>query len=139
MEKFEFEPFVTRVLYRDGQESSWLGGIFTHKTEDGFYFVAGCRYGVRHCIPYEGNEFLIGTTDDPKEKWRPKKGKLVAVSNDEERWFALVYLGVGKTVAGRQTFMADEAEWLSCVPEARCPQVWKYCEPVGRHFDIQEE
>jgi len=42
----------------------WLPGIFQYKSvNSNLYFVSGKAYW--DCIPYEGNENLVGTTDKP--------------------------------------------------------------------------
>lgn len=60
----EFKPF-DKVLVKDHDEDSeWRCGLFSHKKEDGLYICAGSIY--EQCIPYEGNEHLLGTTQIPE-------------------------------------------------------------------------
>ena len=60
----QFKPF-DKVLVRDHTEDSWQCDLFSHKISNGLYAcVAHCW---NYCIPYEGNENLVGTTDKPKE------------------------------------------------------------------------
>jgi len=59
----EFKPFE-QVLVRDGDDQAWLAKHFGTVHEDGNY-----RYQTTHglffqCIPYKGNEHLLGTTDN---------------------------------------------------------------------------
>lgn len=62
----EFKPF-DKVLVKDHDEDSeWRCGLFSHKNEDGLYICVGSIY--EQCIPYEGNEHLLGTTDKMEEK-----------------------------------------------------------------------
>lgn len=68
----QFKPFdKVLVRYPDKTElcvpnSAWLPGIFQYKSNNSnLYFVSGKAY--KDCIPYEGNEHLVGTTDKPKE------------------------------------------------------------------------
>lgn len=64
--KHEFKPF-DKVLVRDGDEFTWKCGIFSHiEGLNGYKFVVSSGYW-RQCIPYEGNEHLVGTTDKPNE------------------------------------------------------------------------
>lgn len=61
-QEYEFKPF-DKVLVKDHDEDSeWRCGLFSHKNEDGLYICAGSIY--EQCIPYEGNEHLLGTTDN---------------------------------------------------------------------------
>lgn len=60
--KHQFKPF-DRVLVRDSDKDKWLCELFSH-IEDGYYFCINC--GWKQCVPYEGNEHLVGTADSPK-------------------------------------------------------------------------
>lgn len=56
-----FKPFG-KVLVRDGVDEQWRIHIFSHHQNGDFPYV--CLTGVyRYCIPYEGNEHLLGTAD----------------------------------------------------------------------------
>lgn len=59
----EFKPF-DKVLVRDGIGDKWLPDIFGYK-------IGNCYYCISNywncCIPYEGNEHLVGRTDMPGE------------------------------------------------------------------------
>lgn len=65
-EKREFKPF-DRVLVRDDVEDVWICGIFSHLSKDdrSYPFVTAYAY-FKYCIPYEGNEHLVGTNNSPK-------------------------------------------------------------------------
>ena len=62
----EFKPF-DRVLVRDYDDSVWIPDLYSHRDE-GFTFSHRtiCDVGYHHCIPYEGNEHLLGTTGEPE-------------------------------------------------------------------------
>jgi len=58
-----FKPF-DKVLVRDADDGKWRCNWFSHYSGDGgvYRFVTTkCRYA--QCIPFEGNEHLLGTTD----------------------------------------------------------------------------
>lgn len=64
------KPFESRVLVRDDGYSIWqpcMWGLYDkgHKFP---YVTTGCRY--RYCIPFEGNQHLLGTTDDCDEFYK---------------------------------------------------------------------
>ena len=60
----EFKPF-DHVLVRDNDEQRWICDIFSNVEEDRTF---GCVGGTwPRCIPYEGNEHLLGTTNNPGE------------------------------------------------------------------------
>lgn len=57
-----FKPYQ-KVLIRFGNNDTWRADFFSHIKEDrGRYFV-GIGYANKQCIPFEGNEHLLGTTD----------------------------------------------------------------------------
>ena len=65
-QEYEFKPF-DKVLVRDDYENSkWSCNLFCEKSEDGTYSCVGGYWDM--CIPYEGNEHLLGTTNEFEEK-----------------------------------------------------------------------
>lgn len=89
--KIEFKPF-DRVLVRDTDDQHWRAALYDqYRCYDGIdelYYphrMVG-EVGFKQCIPYEGNEYLLGTTDAPNPKtqetirntaakWKPKAGE----------------------------------------------------------------
>lgn len=67
MEKHEFQP-KEWVLVRDEDRDTWKLDIFSHFVDGAAfpYICVGSYY--EECIPFEGNEHLLGTTDAPEEK-----------------------------------------------------------------------
>lgn len=60
----KFEPFE-KVLVRDQKTDKWTVDLYGfEEKEDGYNYqcVGGCCV---YCIQYEGNEHLLGTTNDP--------------------------------------------------------------------------
>lgn len=65
------------VLCRDGEDEEWVVESFERENNGNFKFQ--CKdYNWKYCIPYEGNEHLIGTTDTP-ERYDPNKNTLFGV------------------------------------------------------------
>lgn len=60
-----FKPFE-RVLVRDDEEEEWSAQLYScfYEKAETPYECMGNFY--KYCIPYEGNEHLLGTTDSPK-------------------------------------------------------------------------
>lgn len=54
----KFEPFQ-KVLVRNSNKEEWKANFFSHMTKYGTYICVNYEYKM--CIPYEGNESLIGT------------------------------------------------------------------------------
>ena len=59
--KVELKPF-DKVLVRDDKEDQWSANIFSYQVRDMFHCLGEGYW--RYCIPYEGNEHLLGTTKD---------------------------------------------------------------------------
>lgn len=64
--KHQFKPF-DKVLVRDSDHSKWECDIFSHLGDKEDTFVCISDWW-RQCIPYEGNEHLLGTTNKPEDK-----------------------------------------------------------------------
>lgn len=80
--KSEFKAF-DRVLVRDSDDEKWSACLYSHKDSNSreYYHRMVGDAGFAQCIPYAGNEHLLGTTDRPApksvpkpESWRPKDG-----------------------------------------------------------------
>lgn len=54
------KPF-DKVLMRSSNAREWMATFYSHYSNNKFY---GCGMCCSQCIPYEGNEHLLGTTDD---------------------------------------------------------------------------
>jgi len=65
----QFKPF-DRVLVRDVDDTYWQIALFSHidDTVIDFRYCVNNGYSYVQCIPFEGNEDLVGTTNKPKEE-----------------------------------------------------------------------
>lgn len=64
-EFYSFKAF-DKVLVRDSDNAVWLGSLFSFVDNlSPFKFNCVNGSGFKQCIPYEGNECLLGTTDNP--------------------------------------------------------------------------
>lgn len=62
--KWTLKPF-DKVLVRDSKSSKWRANLFSHKNVNEPYY---CVYtSWNYCIPYEGNEHLLGTTKNVED------------------------------------------------------------------------
>jgi hypothetical protein len=59
--KVELRPF-DRVLVRDSKSDNWRANLFGYIDKDGYYHCVYANW--IYCIPYIGNESLLGTTKD---------------------------------------------------------------------------
>lgn len=60
--ELQFKPFE-KVLVRDSYDDMWRASFFSHIKEDDGRYVTTCLVW-KFCIPYIGNESLVGTTKD---------------------------------------------------------------------------
>lgn len=62
--KPQFKPFEM-VLVRDEDDRNWTCNFFSYINDYGEYICIDSYW--KQCIPYEGNEHLLGTTINPEE------------------------------------------------------------------------
>ena len=55
-------PFESKVLVRDINSDNWIGAFYSHYKPGRFYTIGNSYY--YQCIPYEGNEHLLDTSND---------------------------------------------------------------------------
>lgn len=69
--KYEFKPF-DKVLARDEDDKEWHISLFAREIvddSDGLSYKYECSNGTLWdcCIPFEGNECLLGTDENPEK------------------------------------------------------------------------
>ena len=62
LKEHQFKPFE-KVLVRDSFDDVWRASFFSHIKENDGRYVTTC-VTWKFCIPYEGNEHLLGTTNN---------------------------------------------------------------------------
>lgn len=62
LKEYQFKPFE-KVLVRDSYEDEWRASFFSHIRE-GYAKYVTTGFVWKFCIPYEGNEHLLGTTNN---------------------------------------------------------------------------
>lgn len=60
----QFKPFE-RVLVRDNRNEAWRAAFFSYINEYKRYVTTSMAW--KYCVPYKGNESLLGTTKDVEE------------------------------------------------------------------------
>ena len=64
--KTKLEPFE-KVLVRNSPDGIWMPNFFALIEKEQKNYPYRCIHSsFRYCIPYEGNEHLLGTTNEPK-------------------------------------------------------------------------
>ncbi len=66
--KYLFKPY-DRVLVRESDRMVWKCDFFSHynNANTGVHIYRTIHSSYTYCIPYEGNEHLVGTKDSPNE------------------------------------------------------------------------
>lgn len=75
MTKREFKPFEKVLVRDDAAHDGWRASFFSHYENGRPVTVNGWSFS--RMIPYEGNEKLLGTRDEPEPEL--KKGDVVLV------------------------------------------------------------
>lgn len=60
----QFKPF-DKVLVRDSESDKWKCAFYSHFEPKGIYHYCTTGGVYAMCIPFEGNEHLVGTTKNP--------------------------------------------------------------------------
>lgn len=60
----QFKPFE-KVLVRDNRKEAWRAAFFSYINEYKRYVTTSMSW--KYCIPYKGNEHLLGTNKDVEE------------------------------------------------------------------------
>lgn len=113
------------VLMRDDATSTWWYSVFSHKhsREDVPYPYCGAGTLAEFCIPYVGNERLVGTTDDYKAPEEQTKSKFVfgakvraTLSSGEEKEGVLIGFYVEDPDTPFEIAVRDEDARLNYTP-----------------------
>lgn len=62
--EYQFKPFE-KVLVRNGELAKWRCSLYSHFDKEGVYHHTTISGIYSMCIPFKGNEHLVGTTDNP--------------------------------------------------------------------------
>lgn len=132
--KIELKPFE-KVLVRDYECEIWGGEIFLRLTEDTDFKYLCITGTFKYCIPYEGNEHLLGTTENPQEECpKEETEKQDEVSNNygypveyferndivlcrdnkDSYWSIDIFLY--KNDSTPYPFRCNNSVWLECIP-----------------------
>lgn len=77
----QFKPFdkvLVRTEYNDGNK--WNVDLYSHYSDDHHVCVGMLLVEDNDILPYEGNEHLVGTTDEPEEEIKLKEGEWIMVA-----------------------------------------------------------
>ena len=66
-------PFESRVLVRDNDYDEWKGAFWSHLRQKADIKYDTIRGAYRQCIPYKGNEHLLGTNNECNEYYKTWK------------------------------------------------------------------
>ena len=114
----KLKPF-DKVLVRDNDGESWEISIFGRYVEGDPVFPYICiNEHYKQCIPYEGNESLLGTTTSPKPEYEFKDGDPVIVWNSFDSNTKYIAVFKRKTEKYYITYSQTDTiyTWDNCIP-----------------------
>lgn len=93
----QFKPF-DRVLVRD-INPYWSCDLYSHYNSDAGTHETSVlrRVEDKDILPYEGNEHLVGTTDEPEEEIKLEEGEWL-IANDRVYLLEIGYGSLGKYI-----------------------------------------
>lgn len=127
MQKFEPDQlvlvkFVSGGPWRLRRYSMSCDKVKGHETQDGVVWPDYC------ILPYSGNEHLLGTTESPAPKWKPKPGELVAARNKHDIWLPAIFCDRKRLLTGEEAF---SIQWFD-----RTERLVEEVEPLHEHFNM---
>lgn len=120
MSEVTFKPYQL-VLVRDSKNQVWSATFFSHEqhSEDSLIYVcSGLPWN--YCIPYEGNEHLVGTTNSPTPPEPEFRfgDKVEVRDGDSQEWRKAIFLKM-------------HMPYYFCLLDSEATACWKRC----RHAD----
>lgn len=127
--EYELKPF-DKVLVRDKNTKVWVTDIFEKYEDSISEFCYKCMTSLwKQCIPYEGNEHLLGTTESPQEETEKKdevsnnygypveyfeRNDVVLCRDAEcEEWSITSFVAKGNE---QYPFQGHFYRWKNCIP-----------------------
>lgn len=133
--EFELKPF-DKVLVRDSYTDVWEIDLFENdKTDVSEYGYKCLCSSWMECVPFEGNEHLLGTTESPQEEcpkeetekkdevsnnygypveYFKRKDIVLCRDDEEKRWEIDSYLF--NVNSSSYPFRCDNSVWRECIP-----------------------
>ena len=118
----ELKPFE-KVLVRDNDDKVWVANVFSHYRAGSTVEYVCMGFIWKQCIPYEGNEYLLGTDKDPKcERKEPTfLQKVIAWNGNREKVKGYFFEKI--------THKNGEVGYKIINPERECIDYFYYCHP----------
>lgn len=123
------------VIFRyddgSGMKSYWTFGIFSHYQGDDLVAIGNMVYGLdcTEVLPYEGNEHLVGTYDEPSEEIKLKTGEILVLGEYESS----VLRGYGMLQRFSRISSAEGSDRLIIAHnDYGIETTWKFCIPLSK-------
>lgn len=75
----QFKPF-DKIIHRLQKDFVWEAGFYDYYKNNEHHIIGGYFRDDDNILPYEGNEHLVGTTDEPEEEIVLKEGEFMICS-----------------------------------------------------------
>lgn len=110
----EFKPFDKVIFKYKNKSYIWVCGFFSNY-EDGDIYLIGNDVAFSldeyDILPYEGNEHLVGTTNEPEEEVKLEEGEVIIVFDAYNRFFDGVSCVRKFTRVLNTVFETNAANW----------------------------
>lgn len=122
----EFKPFDKIIIKSKSKNHAisnvWGCAEFSHYYGDYIVFAGGHAYNIDtfDILPFEGNQYLVGTSDVPEEEVVLKQGDIVIVFDDfDSFYFNGRFDGTLSTFnhcSKTDIITSDNTPWRYCIP-----------------------
>lgn len=118
----EFKAF-DKIIWRakdfgDDNDRTWRCALYSHSKENYIFTTESLMLNKNNIdiLPYEGNEHLVGTTDDPNEEVKLEKGELI-ITFDSINDFSFGCFGAIREFSGYELdkFKSNGVYWCLAI------------------------
>ena len=75
-----------KVLVRESKKWPWRASFYSHYNPISYHHYTTSGAPINEVLPYEGNEHLLGTTDEPEAEILLEKGEWIFVASEVYDW-----------------------------------------------------
>ena len=119
-----YEPVLVRRNNMDASDQKWEAGFYNRKGDYGGHLTISCFGEWKECIPYKGNEHLLGTSEDTTKELEQFQKILVWNYNDVKQ--KAIFVGF---IVRNLDMTSDEYKFLAIKKGDTDLSRWIHCEP----------
>ena len=106
-----------KVLVRSqfAYDGIWFADLYSHYSNNMHYSIGMSQIDDYDIVPYEGNEHLLSTTDDPEEDVKLRMGEYIMVADkpnvSEYKWTLRKFAGTHKSTECLAAVALDDTKF----------------------------